>query len=138
LAGRFAAEAARILAADGFAAELSARPVPTPVLAYEIRRRGAAGAINFTASHNPPQYLGIKLSTADGAPTLPEVTRRIEAEVAAAKDIAEPVARQVPTFDPVPAYLEDIGRKVAASDVGRGRLFGCLSGKGGSAADPSQ
>ncbi|HYB53696.1 MAG TPA: phosphoglucomutase/phosphomannomutase family protein [Thermoanaerobaculia bacterium] len=119
LAGRFAAEAARILAANGFAAELSARPVPTPVLAFEIRRRGAAGAINFTASHNPPQYLGIKLSTADGAPALPDVTRRIEAEVAGVKNVPEPAARQVPTFDPVPAYLQDISRKVAASDVGR-------------------
>src|SRR5262249_4319357 len=77
LAGRFAAEAARILAASGFAAELSERPVPTPVLAYEIRRRGAAGAVNFTASHNPPQYLGIKFSTSDGAPALPGITQRV-------------------------------------------------------------
>jgi phosphoglucomutase len=119
LAGRFAAEAARILVSNGFAAELSARPVPTPVLAFEIRRRRAAGAINFTASHNPPQYLGIKLSTADGAPALPEVTRRIEAEVAAAGDLGEPAVTPVPTFDPVPAYLEDIGQKVSAADVGR-------------------
>src|SRR5512132_4385996 len=63
LADRFALEAARILARHGFAAEVCARPVPTPVLAFEIRRRGADGAINFTASHNPARYLGIKFST---------------------------------------------------------------------------
>jgi phosphoglucomutase len=68
LADRFAAEAARIFARHGFAAKVSARPVPTPVLAFEIRRRGAVGAVNFTASHNPPQYLGIKFSTSDGCP----------------------------------------------------------------------
>ena len=46
-------------------------------------RRKADGAINFTASHNPPEYNGIKFSTPDGAPALPEVTRRIEAKVIA-------------------------------------------------------
>src|SRR5262245_44065601 len=76
LADRFASEAARILRSHGFPAEMAARPVPTPVLAFEIRRRGAAGALNFTASHNPPRYLGIKFSTADGAPSLPELTAR--------------------------------------------------------------
>ena len=76
LAGRFAAEAARILRAAGFQAEMSSRPIPTPVLAFEIRRRGAVGGVNFTASHNPPQYLGIKFSTSDGAPSLPAVTSR--------------------------------------------------------------
>ena len=39
------------------------------------------GAINFTASHNPPEYNGIKYSTPDGAPALPEVTRQIEAAI---------------------------------------------------------
>ncbi|MGH9399322.1 MAG: phosphoglucomutase/phosphomannomutase family protein, partial [Thermoanaerobaculia bacterium] len=68
LADRFAAEAARVLSSAGFHAEVASRPIPTPVLAFEIRRRQAAGAINFTASHNPPQYLGIKFSTSDGAP----------------------------------------------------------------------
>ena len=34
--------------------------------------------MNFTASHNPPEYQGIKFSTADGAPALPEITKQIE------------------------------------------------------------
>ncbi len=121
LANRFAVEAARVLRREGFRAELSARPVPTPVLAFEIRRRGAAGAINFTASHNPSQYLGIKFSTADGAPALPEVTRRIEQELARICEVAAPPAEEVVTFDPVPPYLQDLARKVRASEVGRGK-----------------
>ena len=48
-------------------------------------REKADGAINFTASHNPPEYNGIKFSTPDGAPALPEVTKRIEAEIAAGR-----------------------------------------------------
>jgi phosphoglucomutase len=120
LAPRFAAEAARILIANGFAAELSSRPVPTPVLAFEIRRRAAAGAVNFTASHNPPEYLGIKFSTADGAPALPEITKRIEDRLPAISEISPPSDEPVGTFDPVPAYLADLARKVEASSVERG------------------
>jgi len=51
--------------------------------AYAVRAHKTEGAINFTASHNPPEYNGIKFSTPDGAPALPDVTRQIEAEIAA-------------------------------------------------------
>ncbi|HYE24819.1 MAG TPA: phosphoglucomutase/phosphomannomutase family protein [Clostridia bacterium] len=57
---------------------------PTPAISWEVMRRKASGAINFTASHNPSEYNGIKFSTSDGAPALPEATKRIEAAVVAA------------------------------------------------------
>ena len=72
LSEKFAAEAARILAACGIHSYLSNRDVPTPVVSYEIIRRKAAGGINFTASHNPPEYNGLKFSPAWGGPALPE------------------------------------------------------------------
>ena len=121
LAGRFAGQAAGILESKGFHAEMSDRPIPTPVLAFEIRRRQAAGAVNFTASHNPPQYLGIKFSTSDGAPALPEITKRVEESLASLGDVDEPPAGPVATFDPVPAYLSDLASKVRTDDVGRGK-----------------
>ena len=121
LADRFASEAARILREEGFRAEIAGRPVPTPVLAFEIRRRRAAGALNFTASHNPPQYLGIKFSTADGAPALPELTQRVEREIARMAARAPADGAAVERFDPVEPYLADLERKVNLSDVGRGR-----------------
>jgi phosphoglucomutase len=55
---------------------------PTPAIAYEITRRKLDGAVNFTASHNPAQYHGLKFSSADAGPALPEVTRDIEVRVA--------------------------------------------------------
>jgi phosphoglucomutase len=134
LARRFATEAGRILEAEGFRAEISSRPVPTPVLAFEIRRRAAAGAVNFTASHNPPQYLGIKFSTADGAPALPEVTQKIEARIAREGEVGEPAARPVAEFDPAPAYLADLSSKVRRDDVGRGRPRFALDFRFGTAA----
>ena len=123
LADRFAAEAAILFARYGFPAQVSVRPVPTPVLAFEIRRTGAVGAVNFTASHNPPQYLGIKFSTSDGAPALPEVTHRIESEIAAGSEEPAPAAKhadRIERFDPVAGYLDDLARKVDASSISRG------------------
>ena len=72
--------AAGILAAHGIQALLITEPAPTPAIAHAIMRLKADGAINFTASHNPPEYSGIKFSTPDGAPALPEVTGKIEDE----------------------------------------------------------
>src|SRR4029077_2580468 len=54
---------------------------PTPAIAFEIILRKLDGAINFTASHNPAQYHGLKFSSSDAGPALPEVTKDIEARV---------------------------------------------------------
>jgi phosphoglucomutase len=55
---------------------------PTPAIAYEIIRRKLDGGVNFTASHNPAQYHGLKFSSSDAGPALPEVTKDIEARAA--------------------------------------------------------
>ncbi|HEU4982173.1 MAG TPA: phosphoglucomutase/phosphomannomutase family protein, partial [Acidobacteriaceae bacterium] len=77
----FVAEAAKLLASHGVRPVVIPEAAPTPAIAYAIRQRKASGGINFTASHNPPEYNGIKFSTPDGAPALPEVTKQIEAEI---------------------------------------------------------
>jgi phosphoglucomutase len=75
---RFAKESARILTGAGIKTFFCIRDTPTPVIAFEILRRKTAGAVNFTASHNPPEYNGIKFSPSWGGPALPETTRDIE------------------------------------------------------------
>jgi len=77
----FCSIASDILSVHGVTTLLIADPAPTPAIAYAVIREHAEGAINFTASHNPPEYNGIKFSTPDGAPALPEVTRQIEAAI---------------------------------------------------------
>ena len=54
-----------------------------PLLPTLWSKSKADGVINFTASHNPPEYNGIKFSTPDGCPALPEITKKIEAEIEA-------------------------------------------------------
>ena len=75
------AEAARVLAGAGVTPIVIPEAAPTPAIAYAVRTLKTSGAINFTASHNPPEYNGIKYSTPDGAPALPEVTKQIEAAI---------------------------------------------------------
>jgi phosphoglucomutase len=77
----FSALAVRVLQEHGIKTLLCETFTPTPAIAYEIQRRKLDGAINFTASHNPAQYHGLKFSGADAGPALPEVTKDIETRV---------------------------------------------------------
>ncbi len=95
----FCAMAAEILASYGITPLVISDAAPTPAIAYAVTREHADGAINFTASHNPPEYNGIKFSTPDGAPALPEVTKRIEAEVTAS-DTERRDGRPKPSVSP--------------------------------------
>jgi len=72
---------------------------PTPAIAYEIIRRKLDGAVNFTASHNPAQYHGLKFSSSDAGPALPEITKDIEARVAKIieRDRPQPFAHAAPS-----------------------------------------
>src|ERR1700720_3280191 len=79
----FCATAAEILSSHGITPLVIVEPAPTPAISYAVIQSKADGAINFTASHNPPEYNGINFSTPDGPPALPEVTQAIEGEIAA-------------------------------------------------------
>jgi phosphoglucomutase len=115
---------------------------PTPAIAYEIIRRQLDGAVNFTASHNPAQYHGLKFSSADAGPALPEVTKDIEARAAklAQKDGAIGKApRHQSTKDEIvnlrENYLKRIGELVRFEVIAKGKekfvvdvLHGCGAG----------
>src|SRR5436305_1589566 len=77
----FAWECAELLSAREVQVFYCQSPTPTPAISYEILRRQTDGGINFTASHNPGEYCGLKFSTPDGAPALPEVTQKIESNI---------------------------------------------------------
>src|SRR5271169_49730 len=107
----FCSMAAEILAEQGIAPLVVAEPAPTPAFAHAVIQNKADGVINFTASHNPPEYNGIKFSTPDGCPALPEVTKKIEAEIVAGDGAPSDKARSIApaahgTLDPKPGYLK--------------------------------
>ncbi len=117
LSEKFASEAARILAFNDIQAFLCTRDVPTPCASFETIRRKAMGAINFTASHNPPEYNGLKFSTANGAPALPEITQGIEREIHALQSTNERLdvyekTELIETIDPKDRYLAELRNKI--------------------------
>jgi alpha-D-glucose phosphate-specific phosphoglucomutase len=115
------AMAADILSSYGITPLVIAEPAPTPAISYAVIQSKADGAINFTASHNPPEYNGIKFSTPDGAPALPEVTKAIEAGIAdfdtnsqgSESARAESNSKPAPqSIDPRRMYLSRLGEIV--------------------------
>jgi phosphomannomutase len=78
----FAEELTRVLAASGLDVLVPDRDVPTPVVAWSVLDRDLAGALMVTASHNPPEYNGVKFVPDDGAPALPAVTDELAADLA--------------------------------------------------------
>jgi phosphoglucomutase len=117
LGERFAEQCVKEITAYGFSALFCNQPTPTPTLSHVIRSHQAAGCVNFTASHNPPEYNGMKFSTADGAPALPDVTKKIEELIFAVDTQDSGRSRadspaSVEIHDPRPAYIADLESKV--------------------------
>lgn len=81
LAAEFAGAAAEVFAASGFTVYLPERSVPTPVIAWAIKQYQAAGALMFTASHNPPAYCGLKFIPDYAGPAAPAITEAIEKKI---------------------------------------------------------
>jgi alpha-D-glucose phosphate-specific phosphoglucomutase len=110
--------AARVLAGAGITPIVIPEAAPTPAIAYAVREMKTSGAINFTASHNPPEYNGIKYSTPDGGPALPQATGQIEAAIAAisaaggAIPVANPPEGGFETADVKPAFLKRLAELV--------------------------
>lgn len=127
LSEKFASEAAKILAFNDIKAFLCTRDVPTPCVSFETVRRKAMGAINFTASHNPPEYNGLKFSTANGAPALPEITRQIEQEIHLVQEKNERMdvyekTELIEEIDPKDRYLSELRQKVDVDAIRKSGL----------------
>ena len=76
MADEYSLLCAEILKDKGFTVFYSSRVVPTPVLAYNALVKNAC-AIMFTASHNPPEYLGMKFIPDYAGPATAEITDEI-------------------------------------------------------------
>jgi len=102
----FAEELSRVLAANGFDVLVPERDLPTPVVAWTVTERDLAGALMVTASHNPPEYNGVKFLPDDGAPAMPEVTDALEARLGAVETRPEEEWGTVAEVDFVGPFFE--------------------------------
>lgn len=108
----FAAAVAEVLAGNGLNVYLTDGSSPTPVISYSVVAQKAVGAVNVTASHNPPTDNGFKVRDENGGAIAPEGLKKIEALIPhSANDIKRIPFAQAETegkiviFDPNPKYI---------------------------------
>jgi len=127
LGREFATRCAEIIAGYGFGAWLTDRDAPTPVIAHAIRTHHASGGINITASHNPPEWNGLKFNEANGAPSSPETAKGIEKKTEELGNVqrgawsVERAKAEVKTFNPMPGYFAQLRKLVDFKTLKRRR-----------------
>ncbi|MDS0261673.1 phosphoglucomutase/phosphomannomutase family protein [Haloarcula sp. S1CR25-12] len=102
----FAEELARVLCANGFDVLLPERDTPTPVVAWTAKEGDHAGALQITASHNPPEYNGVKFIPGQGAPALPDITEDVVSNLAEPESLPEDEHGEVTERDLVADYAD--------------------------------
>ncbi|MCB0154283.1 MAG: phosphoglucomutase/phosphomannomutase family protein [Anaerolineae bacterium] len=132
LSDRFAAEVARVMAANGITSHLARADAPTPAISYNIVHKKAIGGIMITASHNPPRYNGYKLKSAYGGSASKQQVNAIERKLfsvhdrigANLMDYAQAEKQGlIRKFDPAWPYYEHLTTNLINMDIiSNGRL----------------
>lgn len=132
LSDRYAAEVARVMAANGIRTWLARADTPTPAVSYAVVHKQATAGVMITASHNAPRYNGIKLKASYGGSANSGQNRRVEYYLE--RNLAsvhgpnlmdlEAAIRQglVTKFDPSWAYYEHLSTLVDLDCISGGEL----------------
>ncbi|MBC8140786.1 MAG: phosphoglucomutase/phosphomannomutase family protein [Armatimonadetes bacterium] len=129
LGEQFAALVADVLMANNIPTFVPDRDTPTPVIAFTIRAKNLAGAVMLTASHNPPEYNGIKFIPDYAHPALPEVTDAITLRIAELQEDPSQVKSggKAPTIiDPKPEYVAHVEKLIDMEAIRAAKLTVCI------------
>lgn len=122
-----AAELAEAIASAVRGAELvpvlAEAAIPTPAASWAVVERQALGALVITASHNPPEWLGLKIKGPFGGSVDGDVTARVETRLRAG-GLSVPIQGTTLRFDAMGRYLAGLQARVdtAALSAGLERL----------------
>lgn len=124
-----AKRACQVLAANGLKVHLSSQFCPTPCISWMTKAHRALAGVVVTASHNPPEWNGIKFKESYGGAASPEYTDKIEARLKEnERDGRAPVAiafetglrdGQIMPFDPMGEYASHLRKLVAVSEINK-------------------
>ena len=132
----FARAAAEVIRNNGIEVRLAGRDIPTPALAWNIAERRLAGGLMITASHNPPEYNGIKFITSDGSPALPSVTNALESLLSEPRSVPAAHRASIEPLDGIDAYLEHVVALVGTDDISDLRIvYDAMHGSGRGVTD---
>ena len=142
LSDRYAADIARVMAANGIQAWLARADTPTPAISFAVVDKKATAGVMITASHNAPRYNGVKLKASYGGSASPAQNRRVEQLLQRNQeilhgpnlmDIDEAVRQgKVVKFDPAWSYYEHLGTLVDLDVISGGELNVVADGMFGS------
>lgn len=82
----FAAAAAEVMAGNDIPVHFCGGGIPTPMISFGVTDRRALGAVNITASHNPPEDNGFKVRDPNGGAIPPDGLQEIEAKIPSASN----------------------------------------------------
>ncbi len=131
----FAESLAEVLSGNGFDVLLPERDRPTPLVAWAIVDRGLSGAMMVTASHNPPEYNGVKFIPDDGAPALPEVTEGVMERLAEPDLLPEDEHGEVRRVNIVDSHFEHAREMIDADLSGTTVVYDAIHGSGRGVTD---
>ena len=142
LSDRYAADVARVMAANGVHTWLARADTPTPAISYAVVHKKATAGVMITASHNAPRYNGVKLKANYGGSASPADSKRVERILTRNQDSLhgpnlmdmETAIRQerITKFDPAWAYYEHLGTLVDLDTISEGELRVVADGMYGS------
>jgi phosphomannomutase len=124
LSDKFARVAAEAIASEGLPVALAQAFAPTPAFSYAVVHRRAAGAIVITASHNPPEYSGVKFKASFGGSAPVSFTQGVETEIerlrAESRELrSETRWTDIERFDARTPWLDRLESLVVIGPIGR-------------------
>ncbi len=116
----YAQLASEVAASHGFAVKLTQDYCPTPTLCWSVAQDSSAvGGIMLTSSHNPAEYLGVKLRMSDGGAAGKEFTDRVEAVLTEEPTQARGAYEEVDLMSP---YLAELKQRVDVEAIRKAGL----------------
>ena len=147
MAGQFARRVGEVLAGNEFRPQLLDRPYPTPYVSFEVKRRNLPGGVMVTASHNPPEFCGIKFKAPFGGSATPAIVKEIESRlyqtkprrglsaVTASTNSVRALPMQIVELQPGPEYFKHIKSLIDFPSVQKAKLRVVADAMHGSAQD---
>lgn len=142
LSDRYAAEVARVMAANQIHTWLARADTPTPAISYAVVHKQATAGVMITASHNAPRYNGLKMKASYGGSATPAQNKRIEYLLDKNLSISHGPnlmdmeralkEERVTKFDPAWAYYEHLGTLLDLDVISNGELRVVADGMFGS------
>ncbi len=112
MADQFAERAARVLMAMGLNVKVANRDIPTPCIAWATQAETTCGALQFTASHNPPEYCGVKYIPPYAGPATNDITAKIVDNLKHCPEKIALSSDSLQIFDASAPYMEAVKKLV--------------------------